>query len=120
MTNGCTQIFQVPASATWRAAPCCVLAAAISCDLGEFFITPELVEPLQAPISLIAIAQTCTTIPVINKQYVGNLDILYVADSADWLVFCGDVARELVLRLANFVRRTSCGDMALTVNDDPT
>jgi hypothetical protein len=111
MVDGSAEVFEVASSTAGAVARLHVCAASLSGDFREPLVTPELIQAFEATIELGAISSAADLILIIDREYIGERNLLYVAFFPDGLVFRGDVVGELALRRCNFVRSTSCGDV---------
>jgi hypothetical protein len=116
---GSAQVFQVATSASVTAPRSNVVATALSGDVGQLLASPEIIQSLQAAIELDRIRLPVPEILIVDRQDVGNVDLLYLARLARGAVLCGDILCELAFCCCNFALSASCGDMFIAVENDP-
>src|SRR5262249_53391316 len=105
--------------ASLAAAGCNVVATALSGDVGELLVPPEVIQSLQAAIELGPIRLPIPEILLVNRQNVGNVDLVYVARLARRAILGGDIFRKFAFCCFNFALSASCGDMLAAVENDP-
>jgi hypothetical protein len=93
MVDGSAEVFEVASSTAGAVARTHVCAASLSGDFREPLVTPELIQAFEATIELGAISSAADLILIIDREYIGERNLLYVAFFPDGLVFRGRCSR---------------------------
>jgi hypothetical protein len=117
--DGRAQVLEVPSSSAPIASGQSVFPAGATIDLGERSITEELVQAADPRSNLLKIQLAEGAIVHIDREDIGNLDLLDVALGSGRTVLAVDVISQAAFSTPNFFRSASRADLPSSVEDEP-